>query len=71
MQARVGAGSGKRKFVPFFNRKRAASSDTHRKVGGKRNAGSAEQREGRDPGLRGEEMDRGDVGDESLRHDPG
>ena len=27
-------------------------------------------RERRDPGLRGEEMGRGDVGDESLRHDP-
>ena len=47
------------------------SPDVGVRIGGKRNAGSAEQREGRYPGLRGEEMDRGDVGDESLRHDPG
>ena len=35
-------------------------------------AGSAGQREGslRDPGLRGDEMDRGDAGDEPHRHDP-
>ena len=71
MQARFGAGSGKKKVHLIF-RKRAASSDAHQKSGGRRNAGSAEQREGRDTGLRGEETGKPrDAGDESFRHDFG